>query len=144
MDIITLVWIFAVGVCAAIAIVYYNSRFLGKLVRALIEIDATSPESAMTMEELNVKMTPALKSALRPGKSLHEIVIKVSEDRYYIEPSKVSMAKSKYRSKDNSLLFAIIWITITLLISFILTVFFPDFLHSLASRITNLFTEGVK
>ena len=41
MDVTTMIWMFTFGAAVAMAIMYYNIRFLGRLVRKLIEIDAT-------------------------------------------------------------------------------------------------------
>ena len=86
-----------IGVAVATIVVYYNSRFLGRTVRALLDIDATSPQSAITLEELGLSLTPALRSSLKPGTAFSQIVIKTEDDRYYIAPDKVSLAKAKYR-----------------------------------------------
>ena len=53
MEITTIVWMFVIGISVAMCVSYYNSRFLGRLVRKLLEIDATSPEAALTLDELS-------------------------------------------------------------------------------------------
>ena len=74
MDLKTIIWMFMLGMSAAIFVVYYNNRFLGKIVRKLIEIDATSSDTALPPEDLGVKITPFVKYALRPNTSISETV----------------------------------------------------------------------
>lgn len=126
MEISTIVWLCAAGACFGILTIYYNSTFLGKLVRALIAIDATTPESAMTLKELNIKLTPPLKYALRPDSSFSTVVIKTDEDKYYISPKKVDMAKAKYRGKEASISFVIISILIILIAALALSYILPE------------------
>ena len=125
MDINNIIWMFGVGVAIAMAVTYYNARFLGKLVRALIDIDATSPESAITLEEINMKLTPSLKYSLRPGSSFSETVVQTADNRYYIAPDKLAMAKSKYRGKDTTILFLLLSLVILVIIVSAMTELFP-------------------
>lgn len=142
MEITTILWMFMLGGSAAIIAVYYNNRFLGKLVRALIEIDATSFETAITAEELGIKITPALKYALRPNSSFSQTVIITDDGKYYIAPEKLSMAKSKYSSKDSSVIFVLICIVILLIVTLAMTHIFPDIIEGFSNSINAIFGEG--
>ena len=125
MDITVMIWMFALGAAIAMIVMYYNIRFLGRLVRKLIEIDATSPETALTLEEINIKLSPAIKRSLRPGTSFSETVLRTEDGRYYIAPDKLSMAKSKYRGKDVNLVFILIsFVLLGMIIFCRLSVFF--------------------
>ncbi len=129
------------GVCAAIFSVYYNNRFLGRIVRRLIEIDATNADAALSPKELGIKITPFVKYALRPGTSFSQTVLKTEDGKYYIAENKLSMAKSKYSGKDTSLLFVIICIILLLLVTFALTTVFPDIVNSFGTQLSDVFGE---
>ncbi len=137
MTINTLLWLCAAGISAAILVSYYNSRFLGKFVRALLDIDATSPESAISLEDLGVKMNYAVKNSMRPGKSLTHIINKTEDDKYYIIPEKAKMAKSKYRGKDISIVYVSLIIATILVICLLLTFAFPDLLESFSNKFSS-------
>ncbi len=142
MDITTILWLFCAGISAALIIGYYNARVLGKTVRALIDIDATSPESAIALEELGLKITPMLKNSMRNGKSLSEIVKTTEDGKYYIAPNKLEMAKSKYKGKDISLVFIIACIALLVVVCLVLTYVFPGILESFTNRINAIFSLG--
>lgn len=133
---------FMIGASAAMCISYYNSRFLGRLVRKLIEIDATSPESALSIEELGLKMTPALKYSLRPGTSFSETVIGTQDGRYYIAPDRLSMAKAKYRGKDTTIVFLLLCLAALAVVAFALTLILPDLLNNAGAGFSTLFDGG--
>ena len=137
MTINTLLWLCAAGISAAILISYYNSRFLGKLVRALLDIDATSTESAISLEDLGIKLNYAVKNSLRPGKSLTHVINKTEDGKYYIIPEKASMAKAKYRGKDISIVYVSLIIATLLVICLLLTFAFPDLLESLSNKFSS-------
>ncbi len=139
MELSTLLWIFVFASAVATLTVYYNSRFLGRFVRALIDIDATSPESALTMEELGIKSSPALRQALKPEGSFSQIVIKTKDNRYYIAPDKVSLAKVKYRSKDTTLLFVIMTLGILLVVGLAFSWLLPDIVDAFNRNFSEIF-----
>lgn len=133
---------FMIGCAVATAMVYYNNRFLGKLVRALIDIDATSPETAISAEELGIKITPALSRALRPESSFSETVIKTEDGRFYIAPDRLALAKVKFRSKDTTLLFVLMSLIILALAALALTYIFPEAIDSFSEQMNSIFGEG--
>ena len=139
MDINTILWMFMLGICAAIITVYYNNRFLGRIIRKLIEIDATNADSALSPKELGVKITPFVKYALRPGTSFSQTVLTTEDGKYYIADNKVDMAKAKYSGKESSLLFVIICILLLLLVTFALTAVFPDIVDSFSTTLSEIF-----
>lgn len=138
----TIIWMFMLGVAIATIAVYYNSRFLGRFVRALLAIDATSPQSAITLEELGIKITPAIRNALKPGTSFSQIVIKTEDDRYYIAPDKVSLAKAKYKGKDITIVFVILILVILAICAFAMTYIFPEAIDNFSNQLSGLFGGG--
>lgn len=139
MDIKTIICAFLIGAAVATVMVFYNNKFLGNLVRALIKIDATSPESALTLDELGIKLTPALKSALRPNTSFSQVVLKTEDDRYYIAPDRVDLAKKKYRGKEMTYSLVLISLVIIAVAAVVLVYVFPEILEGAVSKFSSLF-----
>ena len=142
MEITTIVWTFVIGAIAAMCICYYNARFLGALVRKLLEIDATSPEAAISLDELGIELNPALKQSLRPGTSFSETVLKTEDDRYYIAPERVGMAKSKYRGKDTTIVFLILCIIGILAVGWALSYVLPGLIENTTGVFGETFGNG--
>lgn len=142
MELKTIIWMFMLGVAIATVAMYYNSRFLGRFVRKLLDIDATSPQSAIALEELGLKLTPALRSSLKPGTSFSQIVIKTEDDRYYIAPDKVSLAKAKFRGKDITIVYVLLILIILAICAFAMTYVFPEAIEKLSDQLSGLFGGG--
>lgn len=130
---------FMLGCAVATLTVYYNNRFLGKMVRALIDMGASSPETATSADELGIKITPFLSHALRNGSSFSEIVVKTTDERYYIVPDRIELAKSKFRSKDVSFLFIAMSLIILALATVALTYIFPESVESFKNTFNEIF-----
>ena len=139
MDISNIVWMIVLGAMVTTCVMYYNARFLGRLVRALIDIDATSPESALTLDELKIKMNPAIKYSLKRGGSFSETVLVTEDERYYIAPEKLEMAKSKYRGKDTTFLFLLLCLLGLVWLGFVMAKLFPMAASSALSDFKFLF-----
>lgn len=120
-----IVWIALLGVAIATLIFWYNQRFLGGLVRKLNQIDAISPETAVTLEELHCKLTPPLRAALREGGSLFEIVGKADGERYYLHPEKRDMAMHKYRKDPIRLPHLVLFFCILILTGVLFAYLYP-------------------
>ncbi len=74
------IFIGAVVACLAMA---YNKQMLGKIVRALINSEANSPESAKTLDELGLKKSYLAKNALRSSSTLGRFVKCVGAEEFY-------------------------------------------------------------
>ena len=136
MEITHIVWTVLAGIAIAAGILWYNRRFLGAFVCKLIQIDATSPETAVTLEELHCKESAPLKNALREDGSLCDAILTTQDvpPRYYIAPKKLSMLKAKYRKENASIFGVILIICLLIVIGVLFTVLYPivsDFAKSL-------------
>lgn len=123
-----ILWAILLGVGIATFYVYYIRRFVGGFVRALLSIDANSEETAVTMEELRIRLTLPLKFALRKNGSLENSVGTVVSDgqtRYYVLPEKADMLKFKYRKENLPVLFLLIVVCAIIAVGLILTYCYP-------------------
>lgn len=136
MEITHIIWTILAGIAIASGVLWYNRRFLGAFIHKLIEIDATSPETAVTMEELHLTLSAPLKNALREDGSLHDAVLTTGDEptRYYIAPKKLPMLKAKYRKENASIFSVILIICVLIIMGVLFTVLYPivaDFAKSL-------------
>lgn len=123
-----ILWAILLGVGIATFYVYYIRRFVGGFIRALLSIDANSEETAVTMEELHIRLTLPLKFALRKNGSLENSVGTVVSDgqtRYYVLPEKADMLKFKYRKENLPVLFLLIVVCAIIAVGLILTYCYP-------------------
>ena len=127
MDITFIVWTLLTGIGAAIVYLWYQRRFVGDFVRKLLTIDAVSPETAVTIEELHSKMTPPLMLALREEGTLYEAVLKTEDDtpRYYVAEGKREMLKAKYKNESVSFFGVVLGICILVVIGIVFTALYP-------------------
>ena len=143
MEIQTILVMFMVGFGVAAIVTYYNKKFLGSLVRSLLEIDATSEESAISLSEIGIKLSPAMKHALRPGTSFSKTVVVTEDGKYYIEPSRVELAKSKYHDEKITVVFVLLILLILSAAALAVTYIFPDLLSMAKEQFSNVFNRGV-
>ena len=132
------VWTILAGIGIAIVYLWYQMRFVGEFVRKLLTIDADSPDTAVSMEELHCKMTPPLQLALREEGTLYEAVLKTEEEtpRYYVAPEKKKMLAAKYKNENVGFFAVVLGVCILVVVGVLFTVLYPvlsDFLDSLFS-----------
>lgn len=73
------IWCIYVGFVAASVMSLYYKRYLGNFVRALLENEAFTPESAMTLEELGFANNSMIKGQLR-GRGVYSSLVYESND----------------------------------------------------------------
>ncbi len=138
MEITHIVWTILAGIGGAVVYHWYSTRFVGKFVRKLLEIDADQADTAVTMEDLHCKMTPPLRLALREDGALYEVV-KSTEDetpRYYILPEKKKMLRAKYDKEGIGFASVILWICLLIVLGVVFSIVYPpiaDYLSGLIS-----------
>lgn len=133
MDITFVVWTVLTGIGIAIVYLWYQRKFVGSFVRKLLTIDACSPETAVSIEELHCKMTPPLQLALREEGALQDAVLKTEEEtpRYYVVPEKKKMLEAKYKNENVGFFAVLLGICILVAVGVLFTVLYPvlsDFL----------------
>lgn len=74
-----------IGIVLASVLAIFNKRVLGDFVRAVSRESATSPERAMTLEQLGFLKNSAVRSALKRRGSLRRVVRCVEDDRADLE-----------------------------------------------------------
>ncbi len=137
----TILWLLMIGFAAAAIAVYCSNRFLGGFVRTLLAVDATSPESALTMKELGVKSNLLLRAALGRKGEFSRMVADAGGERYYITPERIELAKVKYREKGAGILSVLLLIAVAALCTLAFTYIFPEILDAVSNVLSQLFGE---
>lgn len=127
MDVTHIVWTVLAGIGGAVVYHWYSSRFVGKFVRKLLEIDADQADTAVSMEELHCKMTPPLMLALREDGALYGIVEKTDGEipRYYVRSEKKKMLRAKYGTEGAGLASVILWICLLIVLGVVFSIVYP-------------------
>lgn len=71
-----------IGICVAAFAAVFNKRVLGDVVRKILGMEALSPESALTLEELGFENKPIIRLAVRKSTSLRRVVKCVEEQEF--------------------------------------------------------------
>lgn len=140
----TILWLLMIGFAVAAVAVYCSNRFLGGFVRALLAVDATSPESALTMKELGVKSNPLLRAALGRKGEFTRMVADAGGGKYYIAPERLGLAKVKYREKGAGLLSVLLLIAVAALCTLAFTYIFPEVLDAVSNMLSQLFRKDAR
>ena len=91
------------GIVIALVANILSRTFLGAFVDSLLSRKATSPDKALSFEELKVKETLILKLSLRCNKTLRRM-IKRENDRWYAEEKYAEKLRNMYGREKFSLL----------------------------------------
>ena len=81
----------------------FNKQVLGRPVRALLSLEAFSPESAVTLEQLGLEFSVIARIAVKKSVSLRRVVKCVEEEQYEREAQKTREEYEERRKKDRSL-----------------------------------------
>lgn len=139
-----IVWSLFIGFIIAIGITLYNKIVLGKLVRTLIEKDATSPERALTLGDVGAA-NPLIKLALRRGGSLRRVVRIIEENaegdakedietgKFYIPDECMHRAKTVYDKPETSVFSVLLAIIAFLILAMVAFIAIPDIVQLIAN-----------
>ncbi len=143
-----IVWSLFIGFIIAIGVTLYNKIVLGKLVRTLIEKHVTSPECALTLENVGAK-NPLIMLALRRGSSLRRVVHlvensnetdtkeNIANGKFYIPNECMHRASKVYDKPETSVFSVLLAIIAFLVIAMVAFIAIPDIVQ-LISNIGNL------
>ncbi|HAN20963.1 MAG: hypothetical protein A2Y15_03115 [Clostridiales bacterium GWF2_36_10] len=133
-----ILWAFVIGIGIGTIYTFYTKLVLGKLVRKLIEIDACSPETAISLEKLGYKMNKMVEIELRKGKSYSETVVIDKDGNYFINPGQLKKAKIKYRNEGTSLFLLLVILCILSIVAVFSTYVFPEVIEKIDEFIKEL------
>lgn len=131
-------WAFMIGVAIATVYTFYTKRILGTLVRKLIAIDACSPETAISLEQLNYKLNSAVRYSLRKGTSFSDTVLIDDNGNYYINPRNLNKAKIQYRNEGTSVYLLLVTLVVLLGVALISTYIYPQVAEKFREFINSL------
>ena len=88
-----------IGMCFAAFASVYNKKVLGDVVRKILSMEALSPDTALTVEELGYEKSPIIRLALKKSTSLRRVVKSREEELYYKE---LENKREEYLLKKNN------------------------------------------
>ncbi|MBE6670745.1 MAG: hypothetical protein E7593_00915 [Ruminococcaceae bacterium] len=123
-----------IGVIIASLSAIYRQLFLGGIVRNILSKNATSPDAALTLEQLGYKKNNIfIKFALRKNSTFRKTVHSVESadnDRLYYIPQEIAPREEiRFRKKGNSPIWLLIGATILLVVAFIALTVIPYFIE---------------
>ena len=75
-----LIWALFIGFVIASFMIFYHKRIIGAFVRALLEKQANSPDSALGIYELGFEKNALIKNALRSDATLRRLVWELDDN----------------------------------------------------------------
>ena len=132
------IWSLFIGIVIGVGAILYSKRVLGTLVRALLKIEANSPDSAKTFNELGFKHTFLYKFSLRKKSTFRKIVYVTDDQKFYIPSEKVYRADSLYSAKDASLLIGLLAVLAFFIMVLICFLIIPDLVQMAANFVGSI------
>lgn len=133
-SIILVIYCFIVGVVIAFALSLITKGVYGRLVDALVKHGAESPESAVTLKDINIKSSRLLLYALSNRTALSSLVLCVNSEaelgnrRYYIEPQHRIKAQALFGAEKLSPLSLVIAVMLFAIILLLFQYVVPKFI----------------
>ncbi|MCL2518723.1 MAG: hypothetical protein FWF15_09190 [Oscillospiraceae bacterium] len=137
------IWSMFIGIVIGVGAVLYSKRVLGTFVRALLKIEANSPDSAKTFNELGFKHTFLYRFSLRNKSTFRKIVYVTDDNRYFIPSEKVFRADSMYSTKDASLLIGLLAVLAFFIMVLVCFLIIPDLVQMTSDFVGSLFGSSV-
>ncbi|MCI5676983.1 MAG: hypothetical protein MR343_06090 [Clostridia bacterium] len=116
------------GILLAALYMFYQQSVPGALVRALLRVEALSPETAKTLDELELRQRRLLGFELRHNAALRHTVKEIKDGevtRYYIPEEGKYRAAVRFEKKGNGLRDLILTTLLTVGLSILLIRLFP-------------------
>ena len=132
------IWAFLIGGAVATIYTFYTKVVLGKLVRKLIEIDACSPETAISLEQIDYKMNSSVERALKKNSSFSQTVRTDGNGLFYINPEDLKKAGTKYRNDGITIYILLVLLLVLGATALICAYFFPSVIQRFISAIQNI------
>lgn len=97
-----LIWALFIGFVLASFMIFYHKRIIGSFVRALLEKQANSPESALSIYDLGFDNNALIKNALKSDATLRRIVWELDDNMQKREDGVVFSARSNRLDINNA------------------------------------------
>ena len=97
-----LVWALFIGFVIASFMIFYHKRIIGSFVRALLEKQASSPESALSIYDLGFGKNTFIRNALRSDTTLRRLVWELDDNMQKREDGVIYSARSNMLDINNA------------------------------------------
>ncbi len=141
------VWSIAVGAVLAVLFTYYNRTILGGFVRTLINKEALSIDSAITLAQAGYQKNAFVKRALLKRDTFRKIVFEVDDEiviaseghsfsartkpinlntaRFYVAQENRTMAELRYDNQGANIFGVITSVIVIFALAYVVTLIFP-------------------
>lgn len=132
-----------IGIVISMFYVFYNKMIVGRFVRLLVKNGAVDLDSALTANEINYKITPVLRLALRKRGLLGVFVkseddkLKIHERKFYIPEEKIYRAERIYCGRDVDPFMLVVSLMLVLIMYAVVVTFVPYFFNYLNHQMPN-------
>ena len=126
----SIIWPLILGAFVAIVVSIINKRNVRKLVKKLLEADASTPESAISLEEAGLQRNGYLRYATRPTSTLTSIISVTDDKKLYISDEKSFRAETTYISDRAS--------TITIIVAAVLLIAAGVLMNNMVPKLIGL------
>ena len=120
-----ILWAFMIGVTLAAVYVFCVRRVLGGFVKKLLDRNAFTPETAVTLEEIGQKPGILLRRSLRRGTDFADTVAEC-DGRYYIPREQLEKAEHKYKNSAGGVAVLLVSIAVFAVVTAVLIYVFPQ------------------
>lgn len=139
----SLLWPMATGLILAVCAVFWNKQTIGKFVKKLFDMQATSEDNAKSLAEIGYGKSRMIPFLLRHDATLRKVIYAVpageqngnQPERYYIPESCAYRAERMYNPDGTSLLTITIAIILFIALAMILLAVIPDLLQMAANAL---------
>lgn len=125
---------FFIGIVIASAAMLYHQLFLGRIVRRIIQKNALTPETSLTIKELGYNPKNIfIKFALRKNSTFSKTVHRTEENkpRYFIPEEIKERSLNRFCKKGNNALLVIVFLIALLAAAYVLLTLIPWFTNAL-------------
>lgn len=104
----SIVWPLLIGAFASVVISIINKKTVGKLIKKLLKANASTPETAISLEEARLHKNGYLRYATRQNSTLMNLISKTDDGKLYIPEEKAFRAETTYVSDRASFIIIIV------------------------------------
>ena len=139
MEVTAILCFFIVGCAAGLIYNLAVKRTTGRFVNALIKIDATAPETAVTPEKIGVPLNGVLRYALNHGNVFRETVGVTQDGRFYIDARFLARAKTIYRDDGHKTIVVLALLLVALAAALVACIVYPAVISYVESVFNSIF-----
>ncbi len=129
-----------VGIMLASLAILYNKRYVGGLIRRLIDAQSFDEAGAKSLSELGYRKFSPIRFSLRKGSTLRKAVFPVGSGdgvKYYVQEEKKDELLFKYDKKGTNIVVLVVCAGILFLVAAAVIKYYPELTKRLSEAISS-------